>query len=82
MRSLIWFRRDLRLRDNPALLEALSSGAQTLALFVLDEEIAERAGGHRRAYLADSLSKLNESLGGRLEVISGTPKDVIPRVMW
>ena len=81
MRSLIWFRRDLRLRDNPALLEALSSGAQTLALFVLDEEIDERAGGHRRAYLADSLSKLNESLGGRLAVISGTPKDVIPGVM-
>jgi deoxyribodipyrimidine photo-lyase len=31
----MWFRRDLRIRDNPALLSALASGPVT-CLFVID----------------------------------------------
>jgi deoxyribodipyrimidine photo-lyase len=70
-RSLFWFRRDLRLADNPALVAALSAADQTLALFVMDEDIATRAGGYRRAYLADSLAQLSRSMDGNLAVISG-----------
>ena len=82
-RSLFWFRRDLRLADNPALLDSLAAGEDTLALFIMDDDVAERAGPYRRAYLADSLAKLDGSLGGRLAVISGDPvtvlRDVIDR---
>lgn len=76
-RSLFWFRRDLRLADNPALLDALSAADEALLLFVIDESVAERAGAYRRAYLADSLSKLNESVRGRLAIVSGDPVDVL-----
>ena len=81
VRSLFWFRRDLRLADNPALLDAISAGEETLLLFIMDEAVADRAGEFRRAYLADSLQKLDASVGGKLAVISGTPADVLTDVI-
>ena len=80
-RSLFWFRRDLRLADNPALLEALAAADETLLLFVLDPAISKRAGEYRQAYLADSLRKLNERVGGKLAVVVGHPATVIPDVI-
>ena len=38
MASILWFRRDLRLHDHPALLEAAQDGPVT-ALFVLDDAL-------------------------------------------
>ncbi|MXW55291.1 MAG: deoxyribodipyrimidine photo-lyase, partial [Gemmatimonadales bacterium] len=35
---VVWFRRDLRLHDNPALAAAAKSGRPVVPLFVLDEE--------------------------------------------
>uniref|UniRef100_UPI0025FDA5F4 deoxyribodipyrimidine photo-lyase n=1 Tax=Nocardioides sp. TaxID=35761 RepID=UPI0025FDA5F4 len=69
----MWFRRDLRLGDNPALLEAAADGP-VLALFVLDPALWGPAGPTRRAYLAASLDALDASLrerGGRLCVRRG-----------
>ena len=34
---ILWFRRDLRLADNPALTEAVASGRPVMPLYVLDE---------------------------------------------
>ena len=76
-RSIFWFRRDLRLEDNPALLAALDEADEVVPLFIMDDEVAQRAGEHRRAYLAASLKALNESLGGALHVISGGAVEVI-----
>ena len=64
-RAIFWFRRDLRLADNPALLAAFDEADEVIPLFIMDDAIAERAGEHRRAYLADSLRALNESLDGK-----------------
>ncbi len=80
-RALFWFRRDLRLADNPALLAALDEGDEVLALFILDLDIAARAGQYRNSYLADSLRKLDESLVGRLAVIAGDPTIVLADVI-
>ena len=80
-RAIFWFRRDLRLADNPALLAALDEAEEVIPLFIMDDAIAERAGEHRRAYLADSLKALNESLGGNLLVISGNPVEVLTDLM-
>ena len=76
-RAIFWFRRDLRLADNPALLASLDEGKEVIPLFIMDDEIAERAGDHRRAYLAASLRALNDSLGGALHLISGDPVAVL-----
>jgi deoxyribodipyrimidine photo-lyase len=76
-RTIFWFRRDLRLADNPALLAAIAESDEIIPLFIIDDAIAQRAGEFRRAYLADSLRKLDESLNGALHVISGDPVKVL-----
>ena len=48
--SVMWFRRDLRVRDNPALLAALEDGPAT-ALFVVDPVLWSGAGAARRALI-------------------------------
>jgi deoxyribodipyrimidine photo-lyase len=71
----MWFRRDLRLLDNPALLDACDADG-VLPLFVLDPALWEPAGPSRRWYLAQSLRSLDADLrerGGRLSVLRGNP---------
>ncbi len=73
--AVMWFRRDLRLADNPALVEASGAGA-VLPLFVLDPALWGPAGPSRRAYLGASLRSLDASLrqrGAGLSVVRGDP---------
>src|SRR5690348_10301278 len=80
--AVMWFRRDLRLRDNPALLAAAAEG-RVIPLFVVDPALWEPAGEVRRAYLSRSLASLDAALrgqGGRMVVRHGDPVDVLPRV--
>lgn len=71
--SLMWFRRDLRLADNPALLAAAVGSHQVLPLFVLDPVLYDGAGAPRQAYLLGSLHALDEALGGALHLRRGDP---------
>jgi deoxyribodipyrimidine photo-lyase len=48
MQSIVWFRQDLRLADNPALAHAASKGA-VLPISILDESAGARASAARRA---------------------------------
>ncbi len=60
---IVWFRDDLRLADNPALLAACQSGAPVLPLYVLDETSGIRPlGGAARWWLDKSLRRLATSL--------------------
>ena len=73
--AVMWFRRDLRLADNPALLDACDS-AGVLPLFVLDPALWGPAGISRRWYLSRSLRALDASLRerqGGLSVVHGDP---------
>ncbi len=79
MTAVMWFRRDLRLRDNPALRAAAADG-DVLGLFVLDPVLWRSAGTARRAWLAASLRALDASMGGRLCVRTGAPAAVVPAV--
>jgi deoxyribodipyrimidine photo-lyase len=65
-RSIMWFRRDLRLSDLPALLAAGSDGQTVVPLFVVDPLFAV-AGTPRRALLHDILSDLDEQIHSRFE---------------
>ena len=77
-RAVMWFRRDLRLDDNPALLEACAGGREVLLLFVVDPALWGPAGAARRAYLAASLRELDAGVGGRIVVRHGDPARVVP----
>lgn len=79
--GLVWFRADLRLRDNPAWNAATRSHERVVALFVVDPGLWDGAGPHRRNQLAAHLGALDRSLGaqgGRLRVRRGDPARLIP----
>jgi len=73
-----WFRQDLRLMDNPALLSASKRG-RVLPVFILDEDNAGKfaAGAASRWWLSHSLTSLNRSLKGHLSVYKGNPATVL-----
>ena len=76
-RNIFWFRRDLRLADNPALLAAIENCDELIAVFILDEKIIKDSGAKRLAYLGQSLRALDESLGNKLHVIAGDSVEVL-----
>ena len=76
-RSIIWFRRDLRISDHPALLAAISESSEIVPVFVLDPKLIKTLGSKRLAYLGQSLRALDESLGNCLQVIAGDPLTVL-----
>ena len=78
--TVLWFRRDLRLRDLPALLDASAGSADVLACFVLDPRLEATSGPRRLQFLGDSLREIQAALGGRLLVSRGRPEDVIPAI--
>jgi deoxyribodipyrimidine photo-lyase len=80
-RAIIWFRRDLRISDHPALLAAIEAADEVVPLFIMDSRIASKSGSFRLAYLAQSLQALDKSLGEKLLVIAGEPSDVLKDVM-
>jgi deoxyribodipyrimidine photo-lyase len=77
---LLWFRRDLRLADHPALSRAAQDGARVTGLFVLDPALWGPAGPTRRAWLLRSLTALSRSMAGHLVIRHGRPQDVVPQV--
>src|SRR4051794_19272885 len=77
--AVIWFRRDLRVHDQPTFLAA-GGAAHALALFVLDPALLDPSGAARRTVLYRCLRELDEKLGGRLLVVRGDPADVVPRI--
>jgi deoxyribodipyrimidine photo-lyase len=79
VRSICWFRRDLRLADNPALAAAAASGT-VVPCFVVDPKLWDVAGKPRRAFLAATLRRLDEATDEHLEVRVGDPVDEVVRL--
>lgn len=74
--ALVWFRRDMRLADHPALVEAVGLGGPVIPVFVWspEEEAPWAPGACSRAWLHDSLKQLDRSLrrlGSRLIIRRG-----------
>ncbi len=81
MPTLLWFRRDLRLKDLPPLLDAAAADGEVLACYVLDPRLRASSGPRRLQYLYDALRDLHASLDGRLMVTRGRPEKRIPRLV-
>jgi deoxyribodipyrimidine photo-lyase len=81
--AVVWFRRDLRLADNPAWAAATTGHAGVIGLFVIDPRLWDRCHPRRVIGLAGHLAALDHSLrtaGGRLRVERGDPEVVVPAV--
>ncbi len=75
----MWFRRDLRLADNPALVAASESDSVT-PLFVVDSKLFANAGGPRQNYLVAALQSLDASMGNGLVLRHGDPVIEVARL--
>ncbi len=59
--AVVLYTRDLRVHDHPGLVEAARSRRYVVPVFVLDDEVLDRAGPNRVAFLVDALADLRES---------------------
>lgn len=78
MTTLLWFRRDLRLSDHPALTAACEQGA-VLPVFIREGRVTS-LGAAPKWRLGLSLASLSEALearGSRLILRSGMPEEVL-----
>ena len=72
---IVWFKRDLRLSDNPAFMKAIHSGYPIIPLFVFEPELRADVNYSERhfRFMWESLQEMNDSLQsfGYEMVISG-----------
>lgn len=86
MRGLVWFRRDLRLRDNPALSAACKECQEIVPLFVFDEPLLRSHvfGSACVGFMLGCLDELRRSLAGlglTLAWRTGEPIDTVMRTV-
>jgi deoxyribodipyrimidine photo-lyase len=84
MSTLVWFRQDLRIEDNPALAAAAERGA-VVPVYVLDEDAGDwNLGGAQRWWLHHSLAALDTQLracGSRLVLRRGNSGRVLDELL-
>ncbi len=80
-RSIVWFRRDLRISDHPALVAAIESSDEIIPVFILDKAQIAEAGEKLLAYMGQSLRTLDESLNNCLHIIEGDQVEVLTELM-
>ncbi|WP_022973478.1 cryptochrome/photolyase family protein [Xanthomonas maliensis] len=84
--AIVWFRRDLRLQDNPALRAALDAGHRPIPLYIdaPHEEGAWAPGAASRAWRHRSLAALDASLrerGSALVIRAGDSEQVLQQLI-
>lgn len=90
-RVIIWFRQDLRLHDNEALLDAMAAGEELLPVYVFDPRVFQgttmfgfpKTGRVRYNFIRESVIALRDKLraiGSDLVVRTGRPEDEIFRI--
>ena len=79
---IMWFRQDLRLADNPALSAAVDRGAPVLPVYILDDTNAGDwfPGAASRWWLHCSLAQLDRALDGKLLLLRGDPRELLPNL--
>ncbi len=85
-RVIHWFRRDLRLTDNTALLAALSASDEVVPLYILSDWSGDHlwTGAKRQKFLSDCLSSLSGNLnhlGGNLIIRQGEAISALLRLV-
>jgi deoxyribodipyrimidine photo-lyase len=76
MTGIVWFTRDLRLHDHPALRAALDRCERVIAVFCLDDRLltGRHASGPRTQFMLECLTELRERLDGGLIMRHGPPE--------
>ena len=83
--AIVWFRRDLRIADHPALHAALERHERVVPVFLLDDRLLHGrfASGNRTQFMLECLGDLDAALrerGARLVVRRERPERALPRL--
>lgn len=70
MRSVFWFRRDLRLQDNEALAAAAAQSEAIAAVYIFNPNDYQTLEGIRQHSLTESLNSLNQGLEDHLNIFT------------
>jgi len=91
LRSIYWFRNDLRLSDNLSLNKALDNSKYILFLFVDDESNRQhtswefmRTDAHRETFINQGISSLDKALksyGHSLHVLKGNTVEILNKIV-
>jgi deoxyribodipyrimidine photo-lyase len=85
--NIMWFRRDLRLKDNAALYHSLTSEYPVVPIFILDKNILDDLDDkkdRRVAFIHDALLVIQHeliSIGSSLEVYYGFPEEIFKTLL-
>lgn len=79
--TIFWFRRDLRLHDNTALIEAFENETNVQPIFIFDDKILSELPKNdpRVNFIYDELKKIHEKIslkGGALQIHKGEPLEI------
>lgn len=87
IKSLFWFRRDLRINDNAGLYQALKNQDSVQCIFIFDENILsklENKADKRVSFIYQSLLNLQKELAkynSSLKVYYGTPEELFSKTI-
>ena len=84
--NIFWFRRDLRLEDNTALIEALNSSNSVVPIFIFDSNILKSLpkDDARITFIYSQLRKINNQLKenkSSILVKHGDPKEIFQEII-
>mgnify|MGYP006280862779 FL=1 len=85
-RTVVWYRRDLRISDHEPLYRAARRG-EVVPVFILDQSLLHHpeTGSVRVAFMLDCLASLDadlQALGGRLILRKGDPVEVLIQLVY
>jgi len=78
----MWFRQDLRISDNPALLTAIENGV-VMPIYIFEEQVGDnrKIGSASKWWLHHSLKSLNQSLDNKLNFYCGDAKEILENLV-
>ena len=78
----MWFRQDLRISDNPALLSAIENGV-VMPIYIFEDQVGEdrKIGSASKWWLHHSLNSLNKSLANKLNFYCGDAKKILENLV-
>ena len=89
--ALVWFKTDLRIGDNEALVKAIAQSKEVIPVYCFDESHFEttehgfkKTGSFRAQFLLESLQDLDDKLrelGSGLRIVQGKPEVEIPKLV-
>ena len=85
--NVFWFRRDLRVHDNHALFQALTSGKPVLPIFIFDPNILDKLDKPfdlRVQFIHETIESLQQSfaqVGSSIQVYYDTPINVFKKLL-